>query len=903
MSTTTYISQLLDKLPHLNSTRMVQSGYGVWVVWDKQLDPAFDSMLAEYGGFRMADDLGQALWFFFGDEVFRVLARIIIWGRVSSMPVFVEVFAASMLVGQKFERSLSVSVELSRQNVTPPDSVEILVHPHVKSQLSLIPGLSCAPTKPAAGLARAAFESFQADPSLSYSSGLDWLCVIHPLGDPLDRDTADGWRSIASALVDVIDRLGLKFLRHEGFLIFGVPGLRLFREWCRDTVSRIMEIKEGEGEPRYWPSVMASVPAKGYSFGKDLPRRIGLDWDKLAPDHPHMSYRSAFLLGEGFLIQEARTLSRGVKMEDWCSVSLSEGLASERRGILSVPLPASLSGGDAAPCFYCGLTNHQARQCPSKALAVPRPEIWDRLGQLGIDQMEAVCQSLEGALAANPLEGMVAGLKGTTEPDVLLGGIFEIGLPVQLRMLESVWRSRGKELPAGLLPQAPREGDFIWDALSALRSSNDEGYESAMSQALLRYPRAYQPKSLQGFRSMEEGDWTKAIYYWQESGRLCYTPLQQAYFLFLEARALETQGDQHKAIAFYRETVKAAPKWPEPVYRQGVCLVKMGFTDQGMQLFGQLLAGDTAIFNRVMVDPELERGRLDVLGALWRIWEDSKEAVKVHLHDLTSLSESLSAHFLDGEEYRTETEARIQTLGKLGKVANYVSFMRLADGLAALQEDFRQHVEAEIKVMQQDQTRQFEELKQVQHEAAWFPFPALLREFNRDFNFCAAKLNWMRTSSMTDAANFRKSREYLPQVDDRVRTLRTRLITLRVVRDSTFFIMLLGRNFMWMEVAGLGLSLVLVPVFIYLFQRTGQNWVADMMDQQKWQLQKGLVVILTIAAMGLAAIKTAVTFDSQKRKLFRLAEEGKLPKKKAKATKKAPAKKKTKAKAKPRRPS
>ena len=357
---------------------------------------------------------------------------------------------------------------------------------------------------------------------------------------------------------------------------------------------------------------------------------------------------------------------------------------------------------------------------------------------------------------------------------------------------------------------------------------------------------------------------------------------------------MEIQGDLQKAIALFRETLRDAPKWTEPIYRQGVCLVKMGFTDQGMQLFTQLLQDDTTMFNRVMVDPELERGRLDVLTALWRIWKAAKEAVKVHLDALSALSESLRAHFLEGEPYLAETETRLQALGKLGKVGNYVSFMRLAEGLTGLQEDFQQHIDAEIKVMQEDQSRQFEDLKAVQHEAAWFPFPALLREFNGDFNFCAAKLNWMRTAPMTEAANFHKAREYLPLVDDRIRTLHTRLITLRIVRDSSFFVMLLGRNFMWMEVAGLGLSLVLVPVFIYLFQRSGQGWVADMMEQQKWQLQKGLVAILSIAAMGLAAIKTAITFDSKKRKLFRLAEEGRLPKKKPK-TKKRP-----KPKAKPR---
>ena len=111
--------------------------------------------------------------------------------------------------------------------------------------------------------------------------------------------------------------------------------------------------------------------------------------------------------------------------------------------------------------------------------------------------------------------------------------------------------------------------------------------------------------------------------------------------------------------------------------------------------------------------------------------------------------------------------------------------------------------------------------------------------------------------------------------------------------------MLFGRNFLWMEVLSLGASLVLVPVFVYLFQRSGQGWVATMMEQQKWQLQKGLVIILSIAALGLAAIKTALSFDAKKRKLFKLAEEGKLPRKKSKPVKKRKVKVAAKAKPKP----
>ncbi len=144
---------------------MVQSGIGVWVVWSGQLDTAFDAMLAEYGGFRMAEAPGQALWYFFDDEAFRVLARIFVWGQVTPIPVFVEVFTASMLVGPKFERSLTMSVELSRQNATPGDGVEILVHPNLKGHIPLIPGLTSTPAKSATGLARVAFERLEAIPT------------------------------------------------------------------------------------------------------------------------------------------------------------------------------------------------------------------------------------------------------------------------------------------------------------------------------------------------------------------------------------------------------------------------------------------------------------------------------------------------------------------------------------------------------------------------------------------------------------------------------------------------------------------------------------------------------------------------------------------------------------------
>lgn len=58
------------------------------------------------------------------------------------------------------------------------------------------------------------------------------------------------------------------------------------------------------------------------------------------------------------------------------------------------------------------------------------------------------------------------------------------------------------------------------------------------------------------------------------------------------------------------------------------------------------------------------------------------------------------------------------------------------------------------------------------------------------------------------------------------------------------------------------------------------------MDSQKWQVQKGLVLIVSITAMALAALKTAVTFEKKRTELFKEEEkkaDKKHPEKKGKA--------------------
>jgi len=106
---------------------------------------------------------------------------------------------------------------------------------------------------------------------------------------------------------------------------------------------------------------------------------------------------------------------------------------------------------------------------------------------------------------------------------------------------------------------------------------------------------------------------------------------------------------------------------------------------------------------------------------------------------------------------------------------------------------------------------------------------------------------------------------------------------------------MLGKNFMWMELASLGLALVTVPAFIYFTRGMEGNWMVDLVVKQKWDFQKGLVLILSILAMAVAALRTAISFERKKNELFEQKEEELAEKRKEKKNnkkKKAAAKKK-----------
>ncbi|WP_243310344.1 tetratricopeptide repeat protein [Fundidesulfovibrio agrisoli] len=868
------LSQLVDQLPQMAHPRLAAPGIGVWLVWEGQLSTIVGQIFNDFGGFLQAEEDHQSLWFFFGDESIKALGRLSGFARVNRLPLLIQLFPASLLIGYKFERSFTCAEEFLNQEANPPQDLEMLVHPAFEALVRPLPGMNLKPAPPVPGLSATQYGQLTADIALAQDSPLGWYFMLRPLGDPLDKNSAEGWRSIFSELQSLLERIAAKYISNEGYLIFGVDNVRSFRNVVRELLTLEENIRSAESGRKYWPCVMACTLKLGQHLNKDLPRRINLDWADISPDYPHMSFRSALYLGPGFRVNDVRRTSSTPSIDDWCSISLVEedGEPDIQDEVPFKP-PANLLAGSLAPCFYCGLASHEPMDCPSKTLQEADPGVWDRLGLIDMAKLEEAGMGINQLIASEGPGALRGLLDAQDERETIVRGIFEIGYFNQLRCVDRIWRSTGKELPGGLdTLNAPTDGVYLWDALNLAKTGDHENFEQEITANLAAYGRGFQPRSVQGFVAMEQADWSRAGYFWQEAGRSAYTPLQRGWLYFLEARGFEVQGDYFAAAGLYRQARSECPRWLEPGYRLGVCLVKQGFTDRGMNEIADLLRLEPNIFNRVLIDPELERGRIHILSALKTPWSEAKAARDEKLDAVKCLPDYLKSWFREDHPFLQEGIRHAEELGGMCAISNYVCFICVVRQYEALQLDLRKAVEQATKALGKTLDSLHEELKAIHHEAAWFPFGKLLREFNKDYNSCAAKLNWMRTASMQVAANFRKSQDYVEEIESTITLLKARLVTLRIVRDSTLFVLLLGKSFMWLELVGMVLSLIAVPGIIFLSQKFGQAWIGDMLSSQKWQVQKGLIIIVSIVAMGLASVKTALTFEKKRAELFKEGE-------------------------------
>ena len=140
------LSQLIPTSVGIPEIRMSTMGHLLWICWQGNLPAAVNQTLENYGGMQiyLHEDQGQSIWFFFTEEVFLVLARLIIWGNFNELAVCVELFPGRLQIDRKGEISLLIDAALQNQEIVVPDKLEVWIHPKSREEHSVLPGITQA---------------------------------------------------------------------------------------------------------------------------------------------------------------------------------------------------------------------------------------------------------------------------------------------------------------------------------------------------------------------------------------------------------------------------------------------------------------------------------------------------------------------------------------------------------------------------------------------------------------------------------------------------------------------------------------------------------------------------------------------------------------------------------------
>ncbi|MCL2122841.1 MAG: tetratricopeptide repeat protein, partial [Desulfovibrionaceae bacterium] len=422
---------------------MSSAGFAAWVCWQDELDPAVAQTLQDYGGMSLAAERDQGLWFFFSADVLLALARLSVWATFNNLKVSVVVFPAKLVLGNKRELGLSVETLLSNQSIHAAQKLDIWLHPKLREHGESIPGLSFEEKSLLQGMARIAWAGLSADARLPYTSSQGWYAIVRPLGNPLDKLFQAGWRFMYGELETVLKEHKLKYLLHENVVSIQIENLRQLRQLLRELFKVVERAKAGQHD--YWPCVCAVVDRKGLNFNAELSGKVGLRWENLTPDYPYMSYRNAYLLGEGFTIFDIRFSSEQVSMDTWCNISLGEN--EDVHQAIPIIMPGAILPTQEGSCFYCGLGGHGAAECPTRFLPVESASPWRKLMEFSFDDINEALRQMAATLTEKGIAGYKAMLENEDGKNVLLRALFDINAVSQLRSVSRIWLAKSKDYP------------------------------------------------------------------------------------------------------------------------------------------------------------------------------------------------------------------------------------------------------------------------------------------------------------------------------------------------------------------------------------------------------------------------------------------------------------------------
>ncbi len=878
------LESLHAQLPEIHDIQMRADGYALWMVWQGDINPVVIQTLEDYGGIRAAGEAEQSLWFYFSTEVLLAAARIGVWARFNHLAVTMQVFPVRFQVDKSGREGLIFDEALWRQTLGAPTEFTIMVHTSMAQMVEMAPGLSLKEQPPQPGMAPGVWASLEVDARLPYQSSLGWYTILRPIGNPLDKAYQTGWREFFAQVETILQRNKFRFTVHDSFVMFPLENVRQLKNWCRDFLAVIARLKV-DSPQQYWPCVQAIVERKGLNFNEDLHKKVSVEWEHLTPDFPHMSMRSALILGEEFTFHEVRFATAKHTQEDWCSISL-RGEGEGQGGSLPQLASVQLAIGPHPHCFYCGQHSHETKNCPSRIMEERDPQLWNHIAHLNFDDMQKAVLAIDDNLAAAPAEeagrtlAIAALAKDTSHTGLMLRAFYDLTWYLQLRSLGFFWRARTKDFHKAAQEPAPLDSNPIWAFLATYTDKTPVEADKELASLATRFPKDFRIMSMRGFAAMEQGDPAKAIGFWKEAEMYSTFPVVQAWHAMLQARAWEFQGRFAQAIPLYEQVMRTCPSWLDADYRKLVCEVKSGFSERALSGLTALVDRNGHYFNKALFDGEMERGHIQISECLYGLWTGIEARAKEEVLHLNRLTDELAAWLPPENAFAVSAAERIQKLLRMSAVSNYMPFQMLVAGRVQLEKDLQLFLVQEGKGLKSRFKVFIDRLRVIQEDSLWFPFPRALVEFNKNYNQAVANINWVLTANLFVPEAFRKAHALSDAEDERLKKLEGRMRFLRIVRDATLFMLSMAESFFWLELVGILAIFVILPLILLYGDKIGLEWTAGIISTDRWQVQKALFLVVTIMAVGTAGLRTLLRFEKIRDTIFAKARAGTLKKKK-----------------------
>ena len=408
--------------------------------------------------------------------------------------------------------------------------------------------------------------------------------------------------------------------------------------------------------------------------------------------------------------------------------------------------------------------------------------MWDQLALLDLDAINEGFRTVELALTEKGTGGYAAILGGDGDASVVLNAVMEINAACQLRNVPRHWLYRMREPEPG--EEAPTKDDSpaweLLDKLIATSAGDLAALEKKIAQAVSRHQRDPRLHMVQAFAYIERNDFARAEAAFRTAAVLTPSPALQSWNEFFLARLAEEQGQYSSAIEQYSQIWRVMPHWREVKYREIVCQVKMGFCEPVLDQLITLIRDEPAYFNRALVDPALERGRLLILSALYDLWAEAKKCAEADRERINAVGERLNAWFAPEHPVQLQLGGKVRNLEDQANVNNYLAYLKVVEERPGLEKELDDCILREVEDLRNRYKYYLDILQEIRDEASWFPFPAALREFSHEFNESAGIINRAFSCNFKEPEAFKRAQGETPHLAELLRSLRKRLHFLRM---------------------------------------------------------------------------------------------------------------------------